>query len=62
MWDLLLLILNLLCLLPKDAGKAKELDKAMSRRLERSRWLIYGVIFLGVLVLAVAGIALLLTP
>ncbi|MBM4069163.1 MAG: hypothetical protein FJ271_09495 [Planctomycetes bacterium] len=62
MWDLLLLILNVLCLLPKDSGKAKKLDQAMSRRLERSRWLIYGVIGLGVLVLAIAAIVLLLAP
>ena len=62
MWSLLWIVLEIFCLLPRDSRTAKQVDEAIGRGLERVRWLIYGVILLGVLMLAVAGVALLLTP
>jgi hypothetical protein len=65
MWalaELVVFVLQMLSLMPRDPGSPAKVNEAMSRRLEPFRWLIYGVILFGVAMLACAGIALLFTP
>jgi TRAP-type mannitol/chloroaromatic compound transport system permease small subunit len=63
MWSLLEGLLVLLGLVGDvDSAKAKKFERTSNRALERLRWPIYGLILVAVLLLVVAGVALLLTP
>ena len=65
MWaivEFIVLILQILCLFPRNPSSTAKIDEATSRRLERFRWLIYGLILFSIALLACIGIVLLVTP